>query len=71
MNRIGLGIITCNREDFYKECYNSVPLDIVDDLVTVNDGSDLVGDYPQTKIITHKENKGVGISKNESLCFFA
>ena len=67
MNRIGLGIITCNREDFYKECYDSVPLDIVDELVTVNDGSELTGDYPHSKIITHKKNKGVGISKNEAM----
>ena len=67
MNRIGLGIITCNREDFYKECYDSVPLDIVDELVTVNDGSELTGDYPHSKIITHIKNKGVGISKNEAM----
>jgi GT2 family glycosyltransferase len=67
LNRTGLGIITCNREDFYKECYSSVPLDSVDKLVTVNDGEALKGSYPESHNIVHSENKGVGISKNEAM----
>lgn len=67
MNKIGLGIITCNREDFYKQCYDSVPVDVVDTLVTVNDGDKLKNTYEKSNIINHKTNKGVGISKNEAM----
>lgn len=67
MSKIGLGVITCNRENFYKECYKSIPLDVIDTLVTVNDGEKLKGTYPKSHIITHKKNKGVGISKNEAM----
>jgi len=67
MSKVGLGIITCNREEFYKQCYESVPLDIVDTLVTVNDGDQLVGEYSHTNMISHTENKGVGVSKNEAM----
>ena len=67
MSSIGLGIITCNREDFYKQCYNSVPLDTVDELITINDGAKLKGKYPGSLITTHDTNKGVGISKNEAM----
>ena len=67
MSKIGLGIITCNREDFYKQCYESIPLDAIDKLVTVNDGKKLKGSYSDTKIITHSTNKGVGISKNDAM----
>ena len=67
MSKIGLGIITCNREDFYKQCYDSVPFEDVDVVVTVNDGDKLKGSYPLSNIITHSTNKGVGISKNEAI----
>ena len=67
MSKVGLGIITCNREDFFKKCYKSVPLDVVDTLVTVNDGKKLKGKYSKSHIIHHKQNKGVGVSKNDAL----
>lgn len=66
--KIGVGVVTYNREDFFKKCINSIPS--VDTLVVVNDGS------PYNKlsysnninyIIQHKENKTVGVSKNELL----
>ena len=67
LNKIGLGIVTCNRENFYKQCYESVPLDVVDKLITINDGAELKEKYPHTVIHTHDKNKGVGISKNEAM----
>ena len=67
MSKIGLGVITCNREDFYKKCYESIPLDVVDKLITINDGAKLKGQYPDSDILTHDNNKGVGISKNEAM----
>ena len=38
MGKIGLGIITCNREKFYTKCYSSIPQNKIDSLITVNDG---------------------------------
>ena len=66
--KIGLGIITYNREAFFEKCISSIPKDKVDELVIVNDGS------PYTDLITHNihtiqhyTNKGVGVSKNDAM----
>ena len=67
MSKIGLGIITCNRQDFYTKCYKSVPFDDLHAVVTVNDGKKYKKKYPKSHLIQHKENKGVGISKNDAL----
>lgn len=67
MSKIGLGIVTCNREDFYVNCLNHVPMDIVDVLVTVNDGVEY--NTKSDNFIQHETNKGVGISKNDALKF--
>ena len=67
MSKIGLGIVTCNREDFYVNCLNHVPIDIVDVLVTVNDGAEY--NTKSDNFIQHETNKGVGISKNDALKF--
>jgi GT2 family glycosyltransferase len=67
MNGIGLGIITCNREDFFKRCYDCVPHDKIDVLVTVNDGAQYKDPPSAGAYIQHEQNKGVGISKNEAM----
>lgn len=66
--KIGLGIITYNRKDFYKQVLNSVPLHKIDHLITINDG-EYYGEktYGDTNVLFHKENKGVGVSKNDAL----
>jgi len=66
MSKIGLGIITCNREDFFKKCYKSVPNKMIDVLVAVNDGDKLNGKYPKAHLIEHDSNMSVGISKNDA-----
>lgn len=66
MGKIGLGIVTCNREDFFKQCYKSVPTKMVDVLVAVNDGDKLKGKYPKAHLIEHKTNMSVGVSKNDA-----
>ena len=40
-SRIGVAIITYNRPDFFKKCYDSIPQDRIDELLIVNDGSNL------------------------------
>lgn len=69
MSKIGLGIITCNREDFLRKCYKSVPVDKLQAFVIVNDGKKLKGKYKKADVIQHKQNKGVGVSKNDALKF--
>ena len=73
MDKIGVGIITCNRLNFLESCINSLP-DAVGNsipLVIVNDGdidiSESIISTRKAHIIKHKENKGVGISKNDAL----
>lgn len=66
MSKIGLGIITCNRPEFFKKCYESIPKDIVDELVVINDGDDLDFNY-STQYIKNDKNIGVGKSKNKAL----
>jgi len=67
MGKIGLGIITCNREDFYKQCLDSIPTDVVDVLVTINDGKPYEGVYDSHEYIQHEKNKGVGVTKNQAM----
>lgn len=67
MNKVGLGIITCNREDFYRKCYDSIPHSKIDTLITVNDGKQYNEPPPTGTYLQHEQNKGVGISKNEAL----
>jgi GT2 family glycosyltransferase len=66
---IFVGIVTCNRLDFFKKCYNSVKdCSDVDYICVVNDGDQKVDSNllnKKTKLIEHSTNKGVGISKNE------
>lgn len=67
-NRIGVGIITCNREGLFKKCLEAMPESDV--MVVINDGepySNNIYDSKPIKLIQHKKNCGVGISKNEAL----
>jgi len=67
-HKIGVGVLTCNREDFFKQCIGSIPE--VDELVVVNDGDAYSNDvYPSKvkEVIQHTKNKCIGVSKNEAL----
>ena len=64
--KIGVGIITCNRRDFFEKCYKSIP-DYIDKLIVINDGDDLeIGSLLKSDHVYHKntENKQVGECKN-------
>jgi len=67
MEKIGLGIITCNRFDFFKNCISNLPL--VDELVIVNDGLPYSKEiYPKfANVIQHSQNMGIAKSKNDAL----
>ena len=36
--KIGVGITTCNRKDFFLQCINSLDFEKIDYIVVVNDG---------------------------------
>lgn len=66
--KIGIGVITCNREAFFQKCINSIPG--VDEIIVINDGKPFQNVmFPSyiKNIINHKKNVGVGRSKNEAL----
>lgn len=66
--KIGVGIVTYNRENVFKQCVNSIPN--VDTLIVVNDGEPYSQDaYPKSvkEVFQHTKNKSVGVSKNEIL----
>lgn len=65
---IFVGVVTCDRLDFFQNCYNSVKsANNVDIIAVCNDGKTPVPIYPGTEYIEHTENKGVGVSKNDLL----
>jgi GT2 family glycosyltransferase len=69
-NKIGVGIITCNRPKYFKECYNSIDKNKVDEIVVVNDGKPLPEDInlsSEVFFIQNKENLGVSKTKNKAL----
>lgn len=69
-NKIGVGIITCDREKFFKACLKSVVSSKADIIVAVNDGRPLDSNIPYIKkinAIQHTSNKGVGVSKNDAM----
>lgn len=65
--KIGVGIITCNRPEFFAQCYNSIPTNKVDEIVVVNDGQKFDFDMKKGVLIQNTENLGVGKSKNKAL----
>ena len=67
--KIGVGIVTCNRPEFFRECYSSLPKDVVDEIVVVNDGDadSIPFDISKGIILDNPKNLGVGKSKNKAL----
>jgi len=65
-NKIGLGIMTYKRPDYFKKIFASVPKEAVHELVVVNDGTPYDFDIDAT-LIQHETNKGIGVSKNDAM----
>ena len=69
-NKIGIGVITCNRPDYLRRLLVSLVQceSIIDELVVVNDGKPITDfDLSQGEWIDNKVNLGVGKSKNLAL----
>lgn len=69
MDKIGVGIITCNRPKFFLKCFRSISK--IDELVVVNDGVnfddiDRLQKEKSFEYIHNSTNLGVGKSKNKA-----
>ena len=66
--KVGVGILTCNRSEYFANCLHSMQLvkDDIDELIIVNDGDKIEfnTDIPH-KYIHHHEHKCISYSKNE------
>ncbi len=68
--RVGVSIITCNRPEMFRKCYDSIKDNPdVDFIVIVNDGEEDVGQLLFEKYIKNETNLGVAKSKNKALRF--
>ena len=66
--KIGVGIITYNRPEYYQKVFNSIPKDKIDFLVVVNDGEFVYVDPKDANTVIHNKNQlGVAVSKNKAL----
>jgi GT2 family glycosyltransferase len=73
--KIGIGIITYKRPNFFKNCYESIPWDKVDVAVIVNDGPEYsleelgIKLNDKTTLIQHDKNYRLAKTKNDALQF--
>lgn len=70
MNKIGIGIITCNRIEYLQRLAESLTPIEADELIIVNDGDDLSGHIESNKVFVYNNKpskQGVGKSKNVAL----
>tara|TARA_R110002020_G_scaffold187400_3_gene385717 strand:+ start:4582 stop:5385 length:804 start_codon:yes stop_codon:yes gene_type:complete len=63
---IGVGIITCNRPEFFKKCRKSIKPEWYNHIVVVNDGKGPVFDA-RAPVIKTKGGEGVGKAKNKAI----
>jgi len=64
MSKIGIGIVTCNRNNFLDKCLKSINKEWYDELLIVNDGNVPLQNAGYN-IINNKKNIGVCKSKNK------
>lgn len=66
-NKIGVGIVTYNSENYFKSLYNSLPVGGIDELVVVNGGDIYTEKYTCSKWIQHEVNKYPATCRNECI----
>lgn len=67
MSKIGIGIITCNRTEFLRNCVKSIKPEWYDELIIINDGDKPITAFYECEIINNEQNIGVCKSKNKAL----
>jgi glycosyltransferase involved in cell wall biosynthesis len=66
--KIGVGITTYNHEDYFKDLYNSIDLNLIDELVVVNGGKKYENDY-NCHWIQHNKNSYPSVCRNDCITF--
>lgn len=66
--KIGVGIITYNSEDYFKTLYESLPLALIDELVVVNGGNHYRENYA-CNWIQHNTNNYPSVCRNDAINF--
>jgi GT2 family glycosyltransferase len=71
MYKIGLGVVTYKRQSYFMETSKRIPLNAIDELVIVNDGTPYNSEiYPvgnNVKLIQNPTNLGVAKAKNKAI----
>ena len=67
MSKIGIGLITCNRNEFLANCVKSIRPEWYDEIIIVNDGEKPITTFYECNIINNEKNVGVGKTKNIAL----
>lgn len=67
--KIGVGITTCNRRDYFIQCLNSLDLSKIDHIVVVNDGAVYKDIGFDEKIIYIQNEKNLGVAKTKNKIF--
>ena len=69
--KIGLGIITCNRPVFLKQVLKTIPFNRLDEVVIIDDGTqgsaDPLNPHQNLTYLRNEKNIGVGRSKNRAI----
>jgi glycosyltransferase involved in cell wall biosynthesis len=68
MEKIGIGIITYESENYLQELYKSIPLEKIDEIVIVNGGDPYIEDY-EVNWIQHKNNYYPAMCRNDAVNF--
>lgn len=66
--KIGVGIVTYNSENYFNDLYNSLPLDRIDCLVVANGGEEYKGNY-KANWIQHHSNFYPAVCRNDCISF--
>ena len=66
MEKIGVGIVTYNSENYYKDLFNSIDQTKIDHLVTVNGGDEYSRKYGN-HWIQHTVNKYPAVCRNDAI----
>ena len=67
MSKIGIGIITCNRNEFLANCIKSISPEWYDEIIIINDGDKPIAAFYDCDIINNPANLGVSKTKNIAL----
>lgn len=67
-NKLGVGIVTYNSENYFKALFDSLPLARIDELIVVNGGESYNNSYP-CNWIQHKNNYYPATCRNDCVNF--